>query len=120
LGRRYRLLFITDLPIEKFYKKLREFYLSEGYRLIEERSPSYLAFEAGSKFYTYVMGTMRWEKALRKVFIELSSTKGGSNAQIMYDVSWLTTIPSIVKASRLEVARLKKKVKPKDIRISFK
>jgi len=77
-------------------------------------------FEAGSKFYTYVMGTMRWEKALRKVMVELVPTEKGSNAQITYDVSWLTSIPSIVKASRLEIARLKKEIKPMDIRISFK
>ena len=120
MGRRYRLLFITGLPIQKFYKKIKDFYLGEGYKLLEERQPSYLVFEAGSKFYTYVMGTMRWEKALRKVMIELTPTEEGSNAQIIYEVSWLTSIPSIVKASRLEVARLKKRIKPKDIRISFK
>ena len=120
MGRKFKILLVTTYKKNVLYRKLKKFFLENGYEVITEDYTSNMMLKAGSKLWTYAFGTWRWSKAYRTLNISIVNTEEGSNAELRYDVSWLTSIGSLVKTSRVELYKLKTFIKPKNIMVALK
>jgi len=111
MGRVLEVTLKSGLSNKRVYNICKDYFLKGNCDLIEERPYSVLAFKGGSRFWTYVLGTSRWEKAVKDIKISISSKRKESIVKIRYDVSWLTSISLKERAAGRELYRLSKLLK---------
>ena len=117
MGRILEVILKSKLSDKKIYSLCKDYFLKENCKLVEEKPHTLLTFKGGSHFWTYVLGTSRWEKAIKNITVSIGSKKRERMVKIKYEVSWLVSIRSKEAAARKELHRLTKLLKAKITRI---
>jgi len=112
LGRKLRVIFeVYKGNPSTVFNDLRNYLVKNGYTIIETKEPTKIVAKAGSKFMTYVIGTKRWEKAIRTAYITIKRIhKKLIEVDILWEVSWLSSIISMSRAARFEVKAIAKAI----------
>ncbi len=109
MGRKLKVLFeVKAKKPQVVYNRVMEYLKKAKYEILKADPPNKIVARAGSKFMTYVMGTARWEKALRTAYITIRKLPKLVEVEVLWEVSWLVTMVSLPRAARLEVSRFAK------------
>jgi len=116
VGRKLRLLLKSEeTKIEKLYDMCKTFFESRGYKLIDEKPYEKLVFKGGSKFFTYIIGTHRWSKALKTAYVTFIRGENNIKIEVLWDVSLGAIITSPIRYAKFEIAALVKALRAKVI-----
>ncbi len=106
-----KLLVLLEVPgkTPRFvFDKITMYLKKANYEILETSPPSKIVAKAGNKWYTYLLGTSRWEKALRTAYITIRKLPRITEVEILWDVSWMVVMISLPRAASREVRRIAK------------
>lgn len=90
------------------FDKLLMYLKRANYEILEMNPPNRIVAKAGNKWMTYLLGTSRWERALRTAYITIRYIPKITEVEILWDVSWMVVMISLPRAASREVKRIAK------------
>jgi len=115
LGRELIVTLETERLLEDVRKICKEFFLSQGYEIMDETSE--LIVLKGGDFLWTVLGTYRWHKIVKVLSISFKMHGDKLSIKLHYNISRLATVFSPFRSARHEIEALGRKLDAKIINV---